>query len=132
MSTPSRIAVKLSDNSSYMSIYCHWDGYPEYMMPILTKNYTDEKIVKKLVGFGSASIIAEKLEPATDEHSFDKPEKDVCVFYHRDRGERWDWNVPIVHGTREELFSKYGRDYIYIFEEGQWTCYDDGRLVNNW
>jgi hypothetical protein len=126
MSTPSRIAVKLSDNTSYMSIYCHWDGYPEYMMPILTNNYNDEKIAKKLVGFGSASVIAEKLEPTTDAHSFDKPEKGVCVFYHRDRGERWDWNVPIIHNTREKLLCEYRRNYTYIFENNEWCCYIDG------
>ena len=33
MSTNSTIAVKTE--KGYEGIYCHWDGYPEYMYPLL-------------------------------------------------------------------------------------------------
>ena len=116
MSTHCGIAYK--SEKGYETIYCHHDGYPDYMWDMLTTNYNSEELARKLVGMGDASFIAEKLE--TDlPHSFDKPQYDTCCFYHRDRGERWDWNIPIIHNTREELLCEYGRNYTYIFGESQ-------------
>jgi hypothetical protein len=126
MSTISIIAVKVKND--YNTIYCHWDGYPEYMMPILTKYYNTEELALKLTSFGNASVIAEKLEPSTDTHCFNTPEPDVCIFYHRDRQEPWEWNSPETL-SRDTLFTRYSGDYVYIFENGFWTCYLDGKVA---
>lgn len=37
MSTNSRIGI-LHEDGTTETIYCHWDGYPEHQMPILTKH----------------------------------------------------------------------------------------------
>ena len=100
MSTQCGVAIKTE--RGYETIYVHSDGYPEYMWPMLTEHYNSEEMAKKLVSFGDASFIAEKLE--TDlPHSFDKPQYDTCCFYHRDRGERWTDVAPTTYETKKEL-----------------------------
>ena len=46
MSTNSRIGI-LHEDGTTETIYCHWDGYPEHQMPILTKHYDTAEKVKK-------------------------------------------------------------------------------------
>ena len=62
-----------------------------------------------------------------ENHSFDNPEKDVCVFYHRDRGEDWTATRPIIYGKNRAFDTYY---YLYIWENGCWTAYADGKKVN--
>lgn len=123
MSTNSRISVKTEEG--YKTIYCHWDGYPEYMYPTLTNNYGTEEKALALVSLGDVSSVAEKLEPTKEGHNFDYPEVGVCVFYNRDRGEDWEFCKPRFYETREESFE--GEEYAYVFEDGHWTTYVDGR-----
>ena len=86
MSTNAGIALRSGD--TYQTIYCHWDGNPRTMLPILRENYNSLELAAKLISYGDASSINKKLEP-TGEHTFMKPEDGVCVFYHRDNGDRW-------------------------------------------
>ena len=85
MSTRCRIGI-CNEDGTIQSIYHHFDGYPEHMVPLLTTYYKDEDIVRELMALGSCSHLEKKLKPETDEHSFHEPEEDVSVFYHRDRG----------------------------------------------
>ena len=124
MSTHCGIAIKTE--RGYETIYCHFDGYPAYMYPMLTGNYNSEELATKLVNLGFASSINKYLEPVTDRHSFDNPEADVCVFYHRDRGEDWIHNQPRAY-IKQQLFSNYY--YSYIWEDGKWNFYQGGRKV---
>lgn len=126
MSTHCGIAVKTE--KGYNTIYCHHDGYESYMYPMLTQNYNTEELAKKLVSLGDASCIEEKLEPTPGVvHTFDFPEKNVSVFYHRDRGEHWEDNKPYIYPTKSELLNiQY---YTYIWEDGQWNAYKNGRKI---
>jgi hypothetical protein len=126
MSTNSTIAVKTK--TGYNVIYCHWDGHPSYMLPMLQKNYNSEELADTLISFGDASCIRKKLKPVGP-HSFDKPEKDVCVFYHRDNEEPWKECSPILFNDKDSLLNING--YLYIFEDNCWTVYKDGRKVGN-
>ena len=119
MSTNSGIALRSGD--TYQTIYCHWDGHPKTMLPILRENYNSLELAAKLISYGDASSIDKKLEP-TGEHTFMKPEDDVCVFYHRDRGDDW-LSCQSVCYTKKELFDQPAFEYIYIFEGGQWNVY---------
>lgn len=118
MSTHCGIAFK--SDKGYETIYCHHDGYPDYMWNMLTTNYNSEELAKKLVSMGDASFIAENLETALP-HSFDKPQYDTCCFYHRDRGEDWADVEPVVYTQREVL---NGYWYAYIWEDGCWHFYE--------
>ena len=122
MSTQCGIAIKTE--KGYETIYCHHDGYPEYMWPMLTKNYNSEELATKLVSFGDASYIDTKLEPTYDFHKFGTPEPDVCMFYHRDRGEDFHNTTFLTQG---ELSSCYY--YAYVWEDGQWNFYKGGKKV---
>lgn len=119
MSTNSGIAVRAGE--TFQTIYCHWDGYPKTMLPILRENYNSLKLASKLISYGDASSIDKKLEP-TGEHTFMKPEDGVCVFYHRDRGDDWESCRSVCY-TQKELFGQSAFEYAYIFEDGQWNVY---------
>lgn len=124
MSTQCGISVK--SEKGYETIYVHSDGYPEYMWPMLTKNYNSEELAKKLVGGGDASFIAEKFE--TDQpHSFDKPQLDTCCFYHRDRGEEWLDVAPTCYETKSMIFNQFY--YAYIWQDGCWNFYENGKKI---
>ena len=125
MSTNSIIAVKT--DAGYKSIYCHWDGYFDYMYPMLDTWYSSQERAEALVNLGDASFIAKRLTPSQDSnHSFEHPEEDVSVFYHRDRGERWEQTAPQVFTKTTVVNDFY---YAYIFEDGQWNAYKNGRKI---
>lgn len=123
MSTQCGVAIKTE--KGYETIYVHSDGYPEYMLPMLTENYNSEELAAKLVSLGDASFIDRKLEPTSDHHKFGTPEPDVCVFYHRDREE--DLHTTL-YPTKAELCSCYY--YSYVWKDGSWHFYKGGNLIN--
>ena len=129
MSTNSTIAVKT--DKGYEAIYVHNDGYFSYMYPMLSENYASWERAEALVSFGDASFIAKRIMPSQgSDHSFDHPEEDVCVFYHRDRGEPWHQNETTFYLTKGEVLkSQY---YTYIFEDGEWKAYQGGAEVDSY
>ena len=54
MSTNARIAIKKSDDS-FVSVYHHWDGYPELLGVTLTEQYNTQDTVEKLIEGGNMS-----------------------------------------------------------------------------
>ncbi len=125
MSTNSAIAVKTS--AGYKTIYCHNDGYFSYMYPVLSDYYPTQERAEALVGFGDASFIDKLLYPAIgSNHSFDHPDRDTSIFYHRDRGEPWHENATRLLSREEALKWQY---YVYIFEDDQWKAYVGGQEV---
>ena len=126
MSTNSTIAVKTE--RGYKAIYVHWDGYFSYMYPMLSENYSSQERAEDLVTLGDASFIAKRLVPSLGSgHSFDNPEEDVCIFYHRDRGE--DFHSKFYVNKDDVLKSQY---YVYIFEDGEWKAYQGGAEVDSY
>lgn len=112
MSTNSRIGLKRLDGTEKY-IYCHWDGYIEGNGLLLQLCYDTPEKIEKLLALGNISSLYEYLE--TDkEHSFDKPQPNVTVAYHRDRGEPLEfWNYP--------------QEYNYTFDEniGAWIVEEE-------
>jgi hypothetical protein len=119
MSTNCGIALRAGE--TFQTIYCHWDGHPRTMLPILRENYNSLELAAKLISYGDASSIDKKLEPV-GEHDFMQPEEGVCVFYHRDRGDDWLSCCSVCY-NRRELFRQPSFEYVYIFEDGQWNVY---------
>lgn len=123
MSTNSGIALRSGE--TFQTIYCHWDGYPSYMLPMLRENYNSVELASMLISMGDASSINMLIGPNPNKpHDFLNPQEDVCVFYHRDRGDSWLRCQPSCY-TWRELFSQSAFDYVYIFEDGQWNAYDN-------
>lgn len=122
MSTNSGIAIRTGE--TFQTIYCHWDGHPKTMLPILRDNYNSLGLAMKLICLGDASSIEKNLEPdPTKPHDFDNPQEDVCVFYYRDRGDDWESCRSVCY-TRRELFRQPNFEYVYIFEDGHWNVYN--------
>lgn len=125
MSTNAGIALRSGD--TYQTIYCHWDGHPNTMYPLLSTFYNSFDAANALISLGDASYIEKKIAPTPGvPHTFDFPEKDVCVFYHRDRGDDW-YSCQSACYTKKELFKQPAFEWVYIFEDGQWNIYKNGK-----
>ena len=126
MATRSNIAI-VNQDKSISSIYCHWDGYPEYVGKLLLNHYTTSDIVNELLNLGNLSILAENVNP-TGPHSFRNPERGVCVAYGRERGEKSQEAIVFEDlGEFEDSASNSWADYQYLFDNGKWSY----RNVNN-
>lgn len=114
MSTRSYIAIN-NGKGKYLTVYCHYDGYLSYVGAVLQKYYTNPVRVLRLVQSGDMSRLAPRICPAEDSpHSFEHPDKDVCIFYGRDRGER---ETEPRYLTKEKLFDPQSWiEYVYIFD----------------
>ena len=128
MSTRSYICMEVGDNR-YKTIYCHFDGYLDYNGKMLTEYYNDRARVEKLLELGDLSILREKIDPAPDRHhgfDFNEQQKDVSVFYGRDRG---DEGAAARIMTMEELDDPENwTEYVYIFNrDGQWKYFESGQ-----
>jgi hypothetical protein len=99
MATRSLIIVK--GDKKFICSYCHWNG--PHNKETLEKFYNTDALAKELISFGDISQLGPKLHP-TGKHTFEKPEKDVCIFYKRDRGDKLD---PQVTCTMKKILDKY-------------------------
>ena len=123
MATRSRIGLMLEDGTVKHS-YCHFDGYPNGVGHTLVENYSEIEKVEELLSFGDMSFLAPKVTP-DGIHNFNTPEKDVTVFYGRDRAET---DVDSVITSMDEYHSvKYSSciDYKYLFSGGHWFVYEN-------
>ena len=112
MATRSRIGLLVGDES-VVSVYHHWDGYPQWLGVHLRKNYTTKAQIAELLDGGDISCIEsdtnwklEKCEPH--------------VQYYNDRGENTE---PRLDLSVEEYLVD-GEEYAYLFTDGEWICYD--------
>lgn len=118
-----RANISYVDNNKVHTIYCHNGGYIEEVGTLLFNFYNTIEKVTELVANGDASYIAKTINPdPTYEHSFDNPQADVCVFYHRDRNESWEHTKPYISDFNETTLSKImgNQEYNYIFMNDKW------------
>lgn len=117
MATTSTMAVQHADGT-VSQIYGHWDGYPSHNGRLLVTYYTDIKTVEEMISYGDISSLAATICPSGS-HNFENPQKDVCVYYGRDRGEtgtlpeKFDDIEMLRLGGRKE-------EYNYLFKDGKW------------
>ena len=111
------------------STYGHYDGYPEWAGKHLKKYYRNPAVVKQLLKLGRAGIstIGKKIKGSKD-HSFEKPEKDVTVFYGRDRGEKG--SMTSKWGNRDKVKFDSGEEYAYIYNMKEKKWYYKSRYSN--
>lgn len=122
MSTRSRIGI-LKKNGSIESIYCHLDGYPEWVGKKLYRYYNNQEKINNLIKLGDISHLENNLEPDPEmPHKFghDTEQKDVVVAYHRDRNEDWNFVKPLLSKDIKE-FEKYcldsDQEFAYLYDE---------------
>ena len=113
MATRSRIGLRLKDES-ILSVYHHWDGYPQWLGVTLQKKFNTKEKVAELIDGGDISCC----DSDTD---WNLEKVDNHVQYYNDRGEKTEPRLDL----NEQDFFANGEEYAYIFEpNGKWSCYD--------
>jgi hypothetical protein len=111
MATRSRIGIQ-NEDGTIRSVYCHFDGYTDYVGSILRGNYSSSERINALLDQGDMSSLGYHI--------------DDCEFYARDRGEKLEDNAAMVHENRRE-FLKYGEQYNYLYcKDGVWRVCETG------
>ena len=112
MATRSRIGLRLAGDA-ILSVYHHWDGYPEWLGVTLRDKYTTKEQVAELLDGGDISCI----DSDTD---WDRKECEPHVLYYNARGENTE---PRLDENEQDFFDN-NEEFAYIFDNGVWECYD--------
>ena len=116
MATRARIGLLL-DTEHVLSVYHHWDGYPSWLGVFLQQNYTTKDQIAELLDGGDISSI-------NSETDWNNEKVDTYVLYYNDRGEKTEPRLDLnVEDYIENKLSAM-EDYAYLFENGEWICYD--------
>ena len=115
MATRSRIGYVLKDDS-IVSVYHHWDGYPEWLGNILNKHYNEDSKVRELIDGGDMSSCYTDTTWDLEEK---KPEPSPC--YYSERGE----DCPPRHFQTLSDLADYdcGEEFLYLWFMNTWNCY---------
>ena len=124
MSTNSRLGLRLEDGS-ILSVYHHWDGYPEWLGVTLNQQYnTREKIAELIDGGDMSSCYSD------NEYDYEKQEfvkRDPRPEYYPDCGEKRQDVVTKITKDSEECIAHADNccgSIAYIFEPNNaWVCY---------
>ena len=116
MSTNSRIGLRLADDS-ILSVYHHWDGYPEWLGVTLNEHYNTRESVSELIDGGNMSSCY-----SDNEYDYEKQQ-----FVKRDpRPEYYggDEEAPILSKNFDE-FTRIDcwQEYSYVFVKDRWVGY---------
>ena len=112
MATRSRIALQLNE-TSFLSVYHHWDGYPQWLGVTLNEKFNTREKVAELLDGGDISCC----DSDTDWDRNDVPNH---VLYYNARGERTE---PRLDLNVDDYFEG-GEEYADIFtNENKWECY---------
>ena len=112
MATRSRIGLLL-ETGYVLSVYHHWDGYPEWLGVTLQRKFDTYDLVAEVLDGGDVSCI-----DSTTDWNLEKVENHVQ--YYNDRGENTE---PRLDTTVEDYLAN-GEEYAYLFENNEWVCYD--------
>ena len=112
MATRSRIALQLTEDS-FLSVYHHWDGYPQWLGVTLKKKFNTREKVEELIDGGDISC-------CDSDTNWDREKCEPHVQYYNDRGEKTE---PRLDLSLEDYLDN-GEEYAYIFSDNQWVCYE--------
>ena len=110
MATRSRIGVQLSDDS-ILSVYHHWDGYPEWLGKKLEEHYNSYELASQLIDGGDMSVcLTDEGEPSPQ--------------YYSQRGEDCPPRLDETLGSYANKDA--GEEYHYYWSRKlrRWVCID--------
>ena len=113
MATRSRIGLQLADGS-ILSIYSHWDGYPEFNGVKLNEHFNSYEKAAELIDLGDISCLWTNVGWNNETLPVTGP------LPYSSRGEECP---PRLDKDLNEYLSN-GEEYAYLFTEGRWMCYD--------
>ena len=114
MATRSRIGIELK-NGSVLSVYHHWDSYPEWLGRILTTHYNSRSLAAELIDGGDMSSCWTE-----DRWNSETKAQEYGPQYYSQRGN----DCPPRHDTDLNEYLSNSEEYSYIFtKKGEWVCY---------
>jgi len=117
MSTRSRIGYVLQDDS-ILSVYHHWDGYPEWLGVTLEEHYNTDETVRELIDGGNMSSCFSTSKYNKETEEFEDCEGHVEYYGGKDEG-------PVLSKNLDELAQiDCGSEFLYIFLKGKWHAYE--------
>ena len=112
MATRSRIGLQLADGN-ILSVYHHWDGYPEWLGVTLNNKFNTRDKVAELIDGGDISCC-----DSDSDWNLNKVENHVQ--YYNDRGDNTE---PRLDSNFDD-YVKNGEEYAYVFTlDHVWECY---------
>ena len=113
MATRSRIGLELADDA-VLSVYHHWDGYPQWLGVTLRQKFNTREKVAELLDGGDISCIE-------SDTNWKREKVENHVQYYNDRGEDTE---PRLDLSLEDYLEN-GEEYAYVFTlDHEWVCYD--------
>jgi len=113
MATRSRIALQLTEDA-FVSVYHHWDGYPEWLGVTLKEKFNTREKVAELIDGGDISCCDSDTDWDRNELETSRP------LYYNERGEKTE---PKLHLNIDDYF-EIGEEYAYVFTlDHEWECY---------
>ena len=122
MATRSRIGIQLADES-ILSVYCHWDGYPEFNGVKLVELFNSYDAAAQLIDGGDISSLW------TDSGWDRQPLPENGTLYYADRGQ--DCPPRLDADLCEFLLPDVGEEYHYLYSESKWVCYNLHQFNDN-
>ena len=117
MGTRSRIGIQLKGNS-VLSVYCHYDGYPEFNGRVLRDNYDTVEKVRELIDGGDMSCTW------TNAGWNNETLPESGPLHYTARGESLESNAPRYdESIFDFLDKKNNEEYAYIWTvNNEWKC----------
>ena len=124
MSTRSRIGILLPDDS-ILSVYHHWDGYPEWLGVTLKKHFNTYEKASELIDGGNMSSCYSDNEYDDETQEFVK--RDPRPEYYGG-----DEEAPILSKNFDE-FTRIDcwQEYSYVFVKDRWEAYSINHKWND-
>ena len=115
MATRSRIGLRLADDS-ILSVYHHWDGYPQWLGVTLRDKFNTKEKVAELIDGGDISC-------CDSDSNWNLEKVDLHVQYYNDRGDNTEPRLDLNFDDYVENPAN-DAEFVYIFTlDHQWECF---------
>ena len=116
MATRSRIGLQLVDDS-ILSVYHHWDGYPQWLGVTLNAKFNTFEQVAELIDGGDMSS-------CDSNDDWDRKELgETAPLYYNDRGEKTEPRLDLNFDDYVNNANSC-EEYVYVFtSNNKWECY---------
>ena len=113
MATRARIGLELA-NDAVLSVYHHWDGYPQWLGVVLNRKFNTREKVAELIDGGDISCI-------DSDRNWDGQSCEHHVQYYNARGENTEPRLDLNFTD----YLENGEEYAYVYTlDHEWVCYD--------
>ena len=115
MSTRARIGILLPDDS-ILSVYHHWDGYPEWLGVTLKEHFNTYEKASELIDGGNMGCCYSDNQYDEEKQEFVKNDPKPEYYGGDDEKPRLSRNF-----TQFAFDSKSGEEFLYLFSENEWN-----------